>query len=1198
MASIATGFAESGHLPAGDYVLHVANFSNFVGRFEYSFVRQSATDVTCSRGEEETISPGEEWWHKFSVNAPSTFFSLQLVSSDGIAVEIIQLCSAVDLALAGGASTKPAPGGLTASRSIELPDGNYILRVNNASGQKASVAYSVTRRTPDGSGMVLSAPVRELQAQSDWWRKFVVQNASPALTFTLDVTSTGNTFEEVLLLGPILILDPFPIATKAEAGAAVPCAGVVKTSSGGAFAFCDETKCFNYEASKFSELATLSQFQAYKELWFPPGGPHSRFQLFDGPSFAPLGRSHESGWEVAHDGGGVLASLDDIRKFLQNPYMTANNYTAIALTGTVLTPSDIDRLGEYLTSTLITRRISALVLAGSHIDDERLIRLLSGISPVLNYLDLSDNLVTDNGVVALSALLATSDYNLQYISLRGNAIENLGAAALSDALTRNATLLALDLSDNAIGLDGAKQLQEGIRINHSLRSANLAGNAVGADVVDLLGRLAPNRLVDHVQWSWRCALDARGSRASAVGPDGGRTGLGAPRDVVAISPGRFGAQTPLYVLTFAPPGAPTSAAADRMVVVRQSELEPGTMAVAEALAAGRAFLVPLPEGQTVATMATNASHHVAVATFEATILVYSGLSLLRALDQARSGGSCEVASMAQISTSTVAPCLASSAQVLMPRFAPRGAARSGAGEAPTPAARLQSPAASSSGAAPWTEPQTKESVPVVAFAWVPVLETVPCEAAVLYADGTPAIVSGGTVSALGCTSKRPPVSGVVSLAWGIAPMAQSHVTPRAVLAMGLADGRVVLQRPASAMLLGTLSPPDELRGVHAAAHLRFLGSDVWLVGFVARSGSYVFALVHLRSGKGGAVAARWRVLGPQLFPVASAASLRRASQLTHVPLPVALFSQLADAPACVKVSLSLPFPRLLVLGSSISPDVEVLTSTPHSDPLQTWRACALPNSTLFSPPSAGTGPTASQPTTPRVAAVSAASPPRMPVDFEDGMLAARCFPIAVAAVVDPAAGDEGRARLLPTSPRETDEARKSREPRDGPHMRYEYEYEYEYDESPSGGDDDLRRHAVYSRRTKPGAVQRTEQASNYANLSTVETLHHLRLELPCVRVSLVCVLLSGHVLEYEFVVRQEKPVDQGPIKGDTYDLFASYQVARKRLQASLQLPQPIGDFVDPASIRPPPHTRSSALDYVDHAVGGLFDRVAVSPLRP
>ena len=81
---------------------------------------QTATDITTQRGEEETISPNEEWWHKFSVNAPSTFFSLHMVSSDGIAVEIIQLASAVDLSL-----VRPA---------ITLPDGNYILRVATPHG--------------------------------------------------------------------------------------------------------------------------------------------------------------------------------------------------------------------------------------------------------------------------------------------------------------------------------------------------------------------------------------------------------------------------------------------------------------------------------------------------------------------------------------------------------------------------------------------------------------------------------------------------------------------------------------------------------------------------------------------------------------------------------------------------------------------------------------------------------------------------------------------------------------------------------------------------------------------------------------------------------------------------------------------------------------------------------------------------------
>merc|ERR1711916_140937 len=140
-------------------------------------------------------------------------------------------------------------------------------------------------------------------------------------------------------------------------------------------------------------------------------------------------------------------------------------------------------------------------------------------------------------------------------------------------------------------------------------------------------------------------------------------------------------------------------------------------------------------------------------------------------------------------------------------------------------------------------------------------------------------------------------------------------------------------------------------------------------------------------------------------------------------------------------------------------------------------------------------------------------------------------------------------------------------------------------------DNDLRRHAVYSRRRKPDAIARSEEESNYANLSTVETLHHLRLELPCVRIALLCVLMSGHVLEYEFVVRQEKPVDQGPIQGDTYDLFASYQVARQRNVASLPPPESGSKLLVAATARLPPGSRSSPLDSVDHTVGGLFEQV-------
>ncbi|KAH3763488.1 leucine-rich repeat-containing protein [Pelomyxa schiedti] len=135
--------------------------------------------------------------------------------------------------------------------------------------------------------------------------------------------------------------------------------------------------------------------------------------------------------------------------------------------------SSIQLKKTHLTSLVdqfVTHGINNISLAGNNLGNE-ICDILSS-SPLLRNLltlDLSNNEINDEGIVPL---MSHEFSQLSTLLLSGNCISNIGASVIGQMLSRNCTLLKLDLSGNKIE-DGIQHIFTGLERNHSLQSLNL-----------------------------------------------------------------------------------------------------------------------------------------------------------------------------------------------------------------------------------------------------------------------------------------------------------------------------------------------------------------------------------------------------------------------------------------------------------------------------------------------------------------------------------------------------------------------------------------------------------------------------------------------------------------------------------------------------------------------------------------------------
>eukprot|EP00474_Spongospora_subterranea_P011313 CRZ11771.1 hypothetical protein [Spongospora subterranea] len=95
------------------------------------------------------------------------------------------------------------------------------------------------------------------------------------------------------------------------------------------------------------------------------------------------------------------------------------------------------------------------------------------------------NVINDEGLTVLCNAIS-KNFSLLSLNLVGNNINELDAASIGQVLRLNLTLTHLDLDRNKLGTRGAQILFEALARNKALRHLSLAQNGIGADAVCVL----------------------------------------------------------------------------------------------------------------------------------------------------------------------------------------------------------------------------------------------------------------------------------------------------------------------------------------------------------------------------------------------------------------------------------------------------------------------------------------------------------------------------------------------------------------------------------------------------------------------------------------------------------------------------------------------------------------------------------------
>lgn len=158
-----------------------------------------------------------------------------------------------------------------------------------------------------------------------------------------------------------------------------------------------------------------------------------------------------------------------------------------------ITYDDAYRLFDALTQNNVVT-----TLEWSHkyrLDDDLAVELVDGLrkNKSITFLNLSKNMVNDDGIVKLAEMLETNtilkSLNLSAMYWQGieddvnveGKISNSSLFLLAQSLTVNRTLTHLFLSENKIDNDGAKYLAEALSKNKGLRVLDLSMNLIGDD---------------------------------------------------------------------------------------------------------------------------------------------------------------------------------------------------------------------------------------------------------------------------------------------------------------------------------------------------------------------------------------------------------------------------------------------------------------------------------------------------------------------------------------------------------------------------------------------------------------------------------------------------------------------------------------------------------------------------------------------
>ncbi|KAM7395193.1 hypothetical protein PAMA_006790 [Pampus argenteus] len=124
------------------------------------------------------------------------------------------------------------------------------------------------------------------------------------------------------------------------------------------------------------------------------------------------------------------------------------------------------------------KTLKLLRLYESHIEDKKCRLLVKHLldHPSLRELDFSHNLIGDRGARAISKLLTRS--KLEILNMCDNDVRDSGAKAIAHALSKNSTLLSLNLRLNRLRDEGGQAISTALLNNNTLLHLHLGGNEV------------------------------------------------------------------------------------------------------------------------------------------------------------------------------------------------------------------------------------------------------------------------------------------------------------------------------------------------------------------------------------------------------------------------------------------------------------------------------------------------------------------------------------------------------------------------------------------------------------------------------------------------------------------------------------------------------------------------------------------------
>ncbi|XP_029966698.1 dynein regulatory complex subunit 5 [Salarias fasciatus] len=153
-----------------------------------------------------------------------------------------------------------------------------------------------------------------------------------------------------------------------------------------------------------------------------------------------------------------------------------------------MTDQDCESLAKALKS---CQTLKVLRLRFSQVEDKKCRVLVKSLldHPSLSQLDFSYNRVADRGARAVGKLLNRS--KLQILDMSDNKISSHGAQAIAHALSKNSTLLSLNLRLNPLMDEGGQAIGKALMSNRTLRRLHLGGTGVTWRTAASLAKVLP-----------------------------------------------------------------------------------------------------------------------------------------------------------------------------------------------------------------------------------------------------------------------------------------------------------------------------------------------------------------------------------------------------------------------------------------------------------------------------------------------------------------------------------------------------------------------------------------------------------------------------------------------------------------------------------------------------------------------------------